>query len=338
MAGQAKTLWIVAVWYVASVLFNIFAKIFLTPADEAVQVEVLEALGTTIISTCAMFSISAILVYVCESVWEYDTSLRFRFEVTVPTILHLFGTFAQTFGVVLVAVSSVHSIKAMEPLMSLLLNRIFFGKWASGLEAIPPTIITVVGVFMTSSAEHSQLAALGVISSLACALCFSLRNVIVKAKWELPSNTASKTSKRILFMDISATNAMLTLPFALAAWFSGMYSATLGWQQVYLLGFWYFAYNYASFFVLSQMSMLAHALINCMKRVVIILSSILIVGTRNSLSNYIGISWAVIGISIFSLVKSNIISPATCTIASATVLLVTLLILEVQQEGPSILS
>jgi uncharacterized membrane protein len=80
---------------------------------------------------------------------------------------------------------------------------------------------------------------------------------------------------------------------------------------LFLNGVMYSAYNLASFLVLGQVELVAHAVLNAFRRVFIILFTSYYFGVHLSLLNIFGVLLAVLGVMLFGYSRAREIRPAS---------------------------
>jgi solute carrier family 35 protein E1 len=76
-------------------------------------------------------------------------------------------------------------------------------------------------------------------------------------------------------------------------------------KQIFLSAIFYYLYNEVAFLTLDNVSPVTHALGNTIKRVVIIITSVLVFKTKMSLQGVIGSSIAILGVLLYSLTSNH---------------------------------
>ena len=107
----------------------------------------------------------------------------------------------------------------------------------------------------------------------------------------------------------------LSLPFALyyegagfsAAWKASTAVVGAPWliRQMILDGFYYYTYNEVAFITLNQVAPVTHSIANTIKRVCIILATVLVFGNKLTPLGAIGSAIAVAGTLLYSLAKQK---------------------------------
>jgi len=117
-----------------------------------------------------------------------------------------------------------------------------------------------------------------------------------------------------LYGVLTIMSFLMLLPFALVlegAKLKGGWAAAIaaGHTANYLLktslvsGLFYYLYNEVAFLCLDNVHPITHAVGNTIKRVVIILASVVVFGTKMTPLNQIGSSLAIFGVLLYSLAK-----------------------------------
>jgi solute carrier family 35 protein E1 len=75
--------------------------------------------------------------------------------------------------------------------------------------------------------------------------------------------------------------------------------------QTLLSGFFYYLYNEVAFLALDNVAPVTHALGNTIKRVVIIVASVIVFRTKMSTQGIVGSSIAILGVLLYSLAKNK---------------------------------
>lgn len=291
-----------ALWYVFSVTYNIFSKRALNMAP-------------TLAWTQALLQMSLGLAYVFP-LWK--TGIREEPHITRPELIRLFPvgflhSLVHIGGVVSMgagAVSFTYIIKASEPAVS------------AGLAAMTGTILPL-SVYLTL---------LPVMSGVAIASVSELTFTWKSFNYAMLSNLASagrgivgkKTLNRSSGKSMSASNmyAVLTMiatcliiPVALLLEGSSILPALKVLAdsnqlkpyliQTFLASLSYYLYNEVSFLALDNVSAVSHALGNTLKRVFIIISSMLVFGNRMTPRGVFGSTLAIGGVFLYSMEKTR---------------------------------
>eukprot|EP00276_Gloeochaete_wittrockiana_P008389 CAMPEP_0184664928 /NCGR_PEP_ID=MMETSP0308-20130426/54916_1 /TAXON_ID=38269 /ORGANISM="Gloeochaete witrockiana, Strain SAG 46.84" /LENGTH=336 /DNA_ID=CAMNT_0027108621 /DNA_START=112 /DNA_END=1122 /DNA_ORIENTATION=- len=297
----------IAAWYIFSALATLYNKIVYTekcPCSPAAL-----TLGQMLAG--AIFAGASILA----GVRSYQPMSREQAKsVILLSIGHVLGNFATNMSIMAVAASLTHTIKAAEPVFAVILTRIFIGEKGSPLMYASLGII-VLGVGMASSGNLSMNWT-GLITALISNLCFSSRNVLSKLSYG--KHSFDETN---LFFHMSWLGALIWIPFSGIQMYQFLISPDDGvtvadaaingpikigggcLTVVFLASVFHWLYNQCSFLVLSQMSPISHAVANCMKRAVVILSALMYFHTPVNSVTGSGTFLALFGVAAYSRYK-----------------------------------
>jgi solute carrier family 35 protein E1 len=210
------------------------------------------------------------------------------------------------------AVSFGHIVKASEPVVSSLLNFLFMGEtmaWPVYASLLP--IIGGVGLASASEMSFNWLcfgAAMGSNIGSASRAVYSKK---VMAGGNIGKNMDSSNIYAVL--TIMATFMLIPISFAIegpSAMLKGFHAAHAKggakflWHMIYS-GFFYYAYNEVAFLALGKLDPVSHAVSNTMKRVVIIITAIVVFGTKVTPLGVAGSSIAILGTLLYSLAKNK---------------------------------
>ncbi|KAL1511930.1 hypothetical protein AB1Y20_005211 [Prymnesium parvum] len=207
------------------------------------------------------------------------------------------------------AVSFAQTVKAAEPVFTCVLSYIVLGtvfKWQVYASLIP----IIVGVSLASLKELSFTwkALYGAVTSN---VAFASRAVLSKATMDKP--VGENMDAPNLYGVLTIIAFTLSLPFAIfyegaafgAAWTKATAVVGAPWllRQMILDGFYYYSYNEVAFITLNQISPITHSIANTIKRVCIILATVLVFGNKLTPLGAIGSSIAVAGTFFYSIMK-----------------------------------
>lgn len=221
---------------------------------------------------------------------------------------HVFGVISFGAG----AISFTHIVKASEPLFTALGSAVFFKQFFAMpvyLSLLP--VVAGVGLASLKELTFSWLSfgtAMG--SNLCCALrgVFS-KNAMTGSKYENLDALNLYNLLTILsgLMLIPAT-ALMEGGKARGVWdtavAAGVNPNTFMLHAV-LSGVYYYLYNAVAFLTLEQVHPVTHAVGNTIKRVVIILTSVIVFKTQMTPLGTLGSAMAIGGVFIYSLVKQR---------------------------------
>jgi solute carrier family 35 protein E1 len=209
------------------------------------------------------------------------------------------------------AVSFAQTVKAAEPVFTCVLSYFVLGtvfKWPVYLSLLP----IVAGVSLASLKELSFTwkALYGAVTSN---VAFASRAVLSKKTMDKPVGENMNAAN--LYGVLTIIAFILSLPFALyyegpgflAAFKASSAKVGAPWliRQMILDGFYYYAYNEVAFIALSKVTPVTHSIANTIKRVAIILATVLVFGNKLTPLGAAGSAIAVLGTLAYSLLKGK---------------------------------
>ncbi|XP_009610913.1 phosphoenolpyruvate/phosphate translocator 2, chloroplastic-like isoform X1 [Nicotiana tomentosiformis] len=224
--------------------------------------------------------------------------------------VHTLGNLLTNISLGRVAVSFTHTIKAMEPFFTVLLSSLFLAERPS-LWTVSSLIPIVGGVALASMTEAS-FNWIGFGSAMASNLTNQSRNVFSK-KFMVKEEEALDNIN--LFSIITIISFILLVPVAIlmeGIKFTPSYlqfAASQGLNvrelcvRLLLAGFCLHTYQQVSYMILQMISPVTHAVGNCVKRVVVIVSSVIFFQTPVSPINSLGTALALAGVFLYSRAK-----------------------------------
>eukprot|EP00897_Mesotaenium_endlicherianum_P005158 jgi/Mesen1/4670/ME000241S03710 len=272
-------------WYLFNIYFNIYNK------------QVLKVFPFPFTVTTIQFAIGGILVL---TMWL--TRLHKAPKVTKEQLIaimplalvHTLGNLFTNVSLGKVAVSFTHTIKALEPFFSVLLSSLVLGDKPT-LPIILSLIPIVGGVGLASMTEPSFNWG-GFIAAMASNLTFQSRNVLSK---KLMVKKEGSLDNINLFSIITIMSFFLLSPVMLFG---------LDYKQVMIrtaiAGICFHAYQQVSYMILQRVTPVTHSVGNCVKRVIVIVTSVLFFRTPVSLINGLGTGVALAGVFGYSRVKA----------------------------------
>lgn len=289
-------------WYLLNIYFNIFNK------------QVLRVFPFPSTVTAFQFGCGSLLVLL---MWGFNLHprpkiTRSQFAAILPlAIAHAMGNLLTNVSLGKVAVSFTHTIKAMEPFFTVLLSALFLGESPS-LWVLSSLVPIVGGVALVSLTEVS-FNWLGFCSAMASNLTNQSRNVLSK---KFMVNKEEEALDNInLFSVITLICFILLVPAAVlidGVKFTPSYlqivaSKGVNVRELYvralLCGICFHTYQQVSYMILGKVSAVTHSVGNCLKRVVVIVSSVIFFQTPLSPLNSFGTALALAGVFLYTRAK-----------------------------------
>ncbi|XP_028778272.1 triose phosphate/phosphate translocator, non-green plastid, chloroplastic-like [Neltuma alba] len=285
-------------WYLFNIYFNIYNK------------QVLKAFHFPVTITALQFAVGTILVLF---MWGFNLYKRPKISgaqlaaILPLAFVHTLGNLFTNMSLGKVAVSFTHTIKAMEPFFSVILSAMFLGEFPT-LWVVSSLVPIVGGVALASVTEASFNWA-GFWSAMASNLTNQSRNVLSKKVMVKKDDSMDNIT---LFSIITVMSFFMLAP--VAVFMEGvkltpayLQSAGLNVRQIYIrsliAALCFHAYQQVSYMILQRVSPVTHSVGNCVKRVVVIVSSVIFFQTPVSPINAFGTGIALAGVFLYSRVK-----------------------------------
>ncbi|KAI4343747.1 hypothetical protein L6164_011057 [Bauhinia variegata] len=285
-------------WYLFNIYFNIYNK------------QVLKAYHFPLTITTVQFTVGTVLVLL---MWGLNLHKRPKISgaqlaaILPLAVVHTCGNLFTNMSLGKVAVSFTHTIKAMEPFFSVILSAMFLGEPPTGW--VLASLVPIVGGVALASVTEASFNWAGFWSAMASNLTFQSRNVLSKKVMVKKEDSMDNIT---LFSIITVMSFLLLAPVALfveGVKFTPAYlqSAGLNVRQLYtrslIAALCFHAYQQVSYMILQRVSPVTHSVGNCVKRVVVIVSSVIFFQTPVSPVNALGTAVALAGVFLYSRVK-----------------------------------
>jgi len=215
-----------------------------------------------------------------------------------------------------VAVSFTHVVKALEPAVNAIASALILGQVFHPLvyASLAPVFI---GVALASSAELS-FTMFGFLTAMASNFAFVTRNVLATkfgSVGEMGSDTTTRKTNQLAVLTAVATLVLLPVALLLpggllsipSAWAKAVKGGIPAGKLFYMMiasGFHFFMYQLSSFWVLSCVQPITHSVLNTLKRVVIIIVSIIVFRNPVTPQSALGTGIAIGGVLLYSITKS----------------------------------
>ncbi|XP_074292752.1 phosphoenolpyruvate/phosphate translocator 2, chloroplastic-like [Silene latifolia] len=288
-------------WYLLNVYFNIFNK------------QVLKVFPYPSTITAFQFGCGSILVLLMWSLNLHPRPkiTRSQFGAILPlAVAHVMGNLLTNVSLGKVAVSFTHTIKAMEPFFTVVLSVLFLGERPNFW--IVSSLVPIVGGVALASFTEASFNWLGFSSAMASNLTNQSRNVLSK---KLMVNKEETLDNINLFSVITLICFVLMVPAAIlidGVRFSPSYLQSAANQglnvrelclRALVSGLCFHTYQQVSYMILGKVSAVTHSVGNCLKRVVVIVSSVIFFQTPVSPLNSFGTALALVGVFLYSRAK-----------------------------------
>lgn len=285
-------------WYLFNIYFNIYNK------------QVLKAFHYPMTVTLVQFAVGTVLVVF---MWTFNLYKRPKISggqlaaILPLALVHTLGNLFTNMSLGKVAVSFTHTIKAMEPFFSVVLSAMFLGEFPTPW--VVSSLVPIVGGVALASMTEASFNWAGFWSAMASNLTNQSRNVLSKKFMVKKEESLDNIT---LFSIITIMSFFLMAPVAIfveGVKFtpSHLQAAGLNVKQLYsrslVAALCFHAYQQVSYMILQRVSPVTHSVGNCVKRVVVIVTSVLFFRTPVSPINSLGTGIALAGVFLYSRVK-----------------------------------
>ncbi|KAL3132572.1 holo-[acyl-carrier-protein] synthase [Trebouxia sp. C0010 RCD-2024] len=274
-------------WYGFNTFFNIYNK------------QVLKIFPYPVTCTTIQFAVGSVFALM---LWTFGLLKKPEFNKdTAKSILplagvHTLGNLLTNVSLGRVAVSFTHTIKALEPFFSVLLSAIFLGD--SPTVPIVLSLFPIVGGVAMASVTEATFNWGGFLSAMGSNITFQSRNVLSKKFMGKDTKGAVRLDNINLFSIITIMSFFLLAPFTLlvegvkftpsAMQAMGITNSSAIMQKTLLAGLCFHAYQQVSYMILQRVSPVTHSVGNCLKRVIVIVASVIVFQNPMSQKNMIG--------------------------------------------------
>ncbi|KAL8425000.1 hypothetical protein Efla_004477 [Eimeria flavescens] len=298
-----------AVWYALNVLYNIDNKRALSMLPLPWVVSTYQLLFGWV------FFISAWLLGL-RPVPRCHSSLLFFRAIVPQGVCHFLVHFGAVVSMSLGAVSFTHIVKAGEPVLTALLSALFLHQYLSW-RTYAALLPVVAGVMLASLTELSFSWA-----SFFCAMISNLgsssRAILAKRVMADRSAVGVHLTSANMYALLTIVATLISLPLAIlfeGHLFFSVWNEAVGPRSGHTAGsillkmsesaFWYYTYNEVAYLCLERVNQVTHAVANTLKRVVIIVASILVFQTPVTPLGAAGSAVAICGTLLYSLSKNK---------------------------------
>ncbi|KAJ6797545.1 glucose-6-phosphate/phosphate translocator 1, chloroplastic-like [Iris pallida] len=286
-----------ATWWALNVVFNIYNK------------KVLNAFPYPWLTSTLSLACGSLMMLVSWATGLAEapkTDPDFWKALAPVAVAHTIGHVAATVSMSKVAVSFTHIIKSGEPAFSVLVSRFLLG------ETFPVqvylSLLPIIGGCALAAVTELNFNMIGFMGAMISNIAFVFRNIFSKKGMK-----GKSVSGMNYYACLSMLSLLILTPFAIAVEGPQMWAA--GWEKaisqigphfiwwVAAQSVFYHLYNQVSYMSLDQISPLTFSIGNTMKRISVIVSSIIIFHTPVQPVNALGAAIAILGTFLYSQAK-----------------------------------
>ncbi|MCD7450949.1 GABA/polyamine transporter [Datura stramonium] len=286
-----------ATWWFLNVIFNIYNK------------KVLNAFPFPWLTSTLSLAAGSLIMLISWALRIAETpktDLEFWKTLFPVAIAHTIGHVAATVSMSKVAVSFTHIIKSGEPAFSVLVSRFLLGETFP--MAVYLSLIPIIGGCGLSALTELNFNWIGFGGAMISNVAFVFRNIFSKKGMK-----GKSVSGMNYYACLSMLSLLILTPFAIAVegpqmWALGFEKAVsqIGPQIIWWMAaqsVFYHLYNQVSYMSLDEISPLTFSIGNTMKRISVIVSSIIIFRTPVQPVNALGAAIAILGTFLYSQAK-----------------------------------
>lgn len=287
-----------ATWWALNVVFNIYNK------------KVLNAFPYPWLTSTLSLATGSLMMLVSWATRLAETPKTdgdFWKSLAPVAVAHTIGHVAATVSMSKVAVSFTHIIKSGEPAFSVIVSRLLLGEtFPLGVYL---SLLPIIGGCALAAVTELNFNMTGFMGAMISNVAFVFRNIFSKRGMK-----GTAVSGMNYYACLSMLSLLILTPFAVAVEGPQMWAA--GWQKavadigpnfvwwVAAQSVFYHLYNQVSYMSLDEISPLTFSIGNTMKRISVIVSSIIIFHTPIQPVNALGAAIAILGTFLYSQAKA----------------------------------
>ncbi|XP_047307411.1 phosphoenolpyruvate/phosphate translocator 1, chloroplastic-like [Impatiens glandulifera] len=298
LSNTLQLAFLFVLWFLFNIYFNIYNK------------QVLKVYPFPITVSTVQFAVGTLLVII---MWTFNLYKRPKISgaqlaaILPLALVHTLGNLFTNLSLGKVSVSFTHTVKAMEPFFSVVLSAMFLGETPTPLIVI--SLLPIVGGIALASMTEVSFNWIGFWSAMASNLTNQSRNVLSK---KFMAKKEESLDNITLFSIITIMSFILCAPVSvlmegIKVTPAYLQSVGLDAREVYirslLAAICFHAYQQVSYMILQRVSPVTHSVANSVKRVVVIVASVLFFRTPVSPINSLGTGIALAGVFLYSRVK-----------------------------------
>jgi solute carrier family 35 protein E1 len=230
---------------------------------------------------------------------------------------HVLSTVAPAYG----TVAFTNVVKTLEPLFTCLFSAVVL-KQIFSLPVYLSLLPVILGVALASASEVS-FSTVSLVSGLLSNVCFALRAISAKKLMSRPVGENMHAQNLYAVLTMVALAAIT--PLAIAAEGGSIVAGTRATisaiglprfvRMLLVAGVSHYTYNECAFLALSSIHPVTHAVANTIKRVAVIVISVLYFHNPLTPTGVIGSAIAIAGVLLYSLAKAQADAPAAAKLA-----------------------
>ncbi|KYO02280.1 triose phosphate transporter [Plasmodium gaboni] len=240
-------------------------------------------------------------------IYSYDIFIK---NILIQSVCHIFVHFGAVMAMSATSVSFTHVVKACEPVFTAIFSILLLKQYLKINKYI--ALLIIVGGVVCASMKELHFTWIAFWCATLSNFGSSMRSIFAKKMMTQKSLIGENLNASNIYSFITIISALISLPLVLAFEGKETYNFLVNYQgtnytfkdvilKILLSGMWYYFNNEVAFMCLERVNQITHALANSIKRVVIIVSSIIIFKTQITLLGAIGSAVAIFGAFLYSI-------------------------------------
>ncbi|GAW81472.1 triose/hexose phosphate phosphate translocator [Plasmodium gonderi] len=304
---KVKLLFLFLTWYALNILYNVDNKI---------------ALNITKLPwfiSCVQLFTGWLFIFVywvsgykkIPRIFSYDLFLK---NILIQSFCHILVHFGAVVSMSSTTVSFTHVVKACEPVFTALLSILLLKQYMKFNKYL--TLLVIVGGVICASVKEIHFTWLSFWCATISNFGSSMRSIYAKKMMTQKSQIGENLSASNIYSMITILSALMSLPLVLYLEGKASYNFIINYEntnlanythkqiliKIFLSGIWYYLNNEVAFMCLEKVNQVTHAVANSIKRVVIIVSSIIIFQTQITFLGALGSVVAITGAFLYSVI------------------------------------
>lgn len=294
-----------ALWYILNVVYNILNKKYLNVIPAPLTVGSLQFL---------VGSLYSIILWVTKLRPAPVLTSKGKSAINKVGFYHMSGQELSMMSLNAGAVSFTHIVKALEPFFSAVVSAVVFGKWMNPM--VYATLIPVVGGVAYACLKERSFSWLAFYTAMGSNLAFALRAVVSKSTMDATEGELGENLSSVnIFGLVTCVAFLQSIPLFLLGegtsfidlWKNALSSSTSVElvRGLVLSGLFHYLNNEVMYLALSNVHPVTLAVGNTMKRVFIVVASVIVFRNPISVQAAIGSAIGIGGVLLYSLTKQH---------------------------------
>lgn len=306
LAGRLKVGSYFALWYILNIVYNILNKKYLNVIPAPLTVGSLQFL---------VGSLYSIILWTTKLRAAPVLTSQGKTAVNKVGFYHMSGQELSMMSLGAGTVSFTHIVKALEPFFSAVVSAVVFGKWMHPM--VYATLIPVVGGVAYACLKERSFSWLAFWTAMGSNLAFALRAVVSKTALDASDGELGENLTSVNLFGIVTIFAFIqSIPLFLLGeglsfldlWKKALAASSTQLDLVrglVLSGLFHYLNNEVMYLALSNVHPVTLAVGNTMKRVFIVVASVLVFRNPISVQAAIGSVIGIGGVLLYSLTKQH---------------------------------